>query len=90
MVLAGVVVYVSGHVCHVQYCAASAEGKKVAALDLALEVLVARYAQTKRFFDFGSSTEFDGKQLNIGLVDYKERFGARTVAHDFYRVNLSE
>lgn len=84
----GAVVYLSQNVCHVQYNAASEEGKRAGALDAVLSYLIDRYAASKRYFDFGVSTEDGGKYLNIGLVEYKEGFGARTVTHEFYELAL--
>lgn len=86
---AGLVVYVSPHVCHVQYNAASEEGSAEGALDLIVDVLVEHYAQLARYFDFGVSTERQGSWLNAGLAAYKEGFGARTVVHDFYDLDLT-
>jgi hypothetical protein len=40
------------------------------------------------YFDFGISNERGGRILNEGLADYKEGFGARAVAHDFYELML--
>ncbi|HEX8136008.1 MAG TPA: GNAT family N-acetyltransferase [Pyrinomonadaceae bacterium] len=86
--LAGAVLYLSGNVCHVQYNAASAEGKTSGALDILLSRLVEQFSESKRYFDFGVSTEKDGRYLNVGLIQYKEGFGARTVAHDFYELDI--
>jgi hypothetical protein len=85
--LGGAVAYVTPTVCHVQYNAASPEGKDRGALDLALEFLAVE-VRGRRWFDFGASTEGDGRVLNAGLVAYKEGFGARTVVHDTYRWRL--
>lgn len=86
--LAGAVVFHTGPVCHVQYNAASAEGKELGALDVVLADLIERFSGAARYFDFGISTERDGHYLNAGLVEYKEGFGARTVVHDFYRLPI--
>jgi hypothetical protein len=86
--LAGAVAYVSRDVCHVQYNAASAEGKRAGARDLARDVRRESYAGRVRYFDFGASTEDGGRTLNAGLVEYKEGFGARTVVHDMYEWTL--
>ena len=89
MMLAGAVVYLSRNVCHIQYNAASEAGRQFGALDLIMDNLVERYRSSKRYFDFGVSTENNGQYLNSGLVDYKEGFGGRTVVHDLYEINLS-
>jgi len=39
-----------------------------------------------KWFDFGISTEDDGRFLNEGLAAYKESFGGRSVVHDFYEL----
>lgn len=86
--LGGVVVYESAMVAHAQYVAASERGREAGALDsLFLTLLDETYAD-KPYFDFGISSEQEGRVLNRGLIDQKEGFGARAIAHDFYRVDL--
>ncbi len=86
--VAGVVVYSSDVVAHAQYIAATDEGKDVSALDLVLEHVITREFADRRYFDFGISTEDEGRFLNIPLIENKEGFGARTVVYDFYEVDL--
>jgi len=88
--LAGAVAYLSPNVCHVQYNAATEDGKRIGAQDIILDYMIDYYSKTRRFFDFGVSTENDARHLNIGLLEYKEGFGARTVVHDFYEIDLSK
>ena len=89
MTLAGVVIYESRTVAHAQYIAANDEGKKSGALDLVLSYLINEYYSDKKYFDFGISTENDGRDLNIGLIENKQSFGARAVVYDFYEVDLT-
>jgi lipid II:glycine glycyltransferase (peptidoglycan interpeptide bridge formation enzyme) len=86
--LAGAVLYVSDHVCHVQYNASSPDGRKLGAIDLLFGHIIDSFAQRLRYFDFGISTDRDGRFLNRGLVQYKQEFGARAVTHDFYRLRV--
>lgn len=86
--LAGVVIYESTNVAHAQYIASKDEGREVGALDAVFAYLINEYYQDKKYFDFGISTENDGLYLNEGLISYKEGFGARSIAHDFYEVAL--
>jgi hypothetical protein len=88
---AGVLVYLAEPVCHVQYISASPAGKKVAALDFLLLEIINHYRAHKQFsyFDFGISNEENGRYLNLGLIEQKEGFGARTVVHDFYQLSVS-
>lgn len=85
---AGVVVYVSDFVCHAQYIGASGEGRDQGALDLIFDDLIERFSDVTRYFDFGTSTERSGTFLNSGLAEFKEGFGARTVIHDHYELDL--
>lgn len=87
-VLAGVVIYDSGTVAHVQYSIAAPEGLAVGALDAVFTELIATTYADRRWFDFGISNEDNGRVLNRGLVEFKEGFGARTVTHDFYELEL--
>jgi len=87
--LAGVVIYESRNVAHAQYIAANDEGKKCGALDLILGYLINDYYSGKKYFDFGISTEADGRELNLGLIENKESFGARAVVHDFYELEFN-
>ena len=86
--LGGLVIYESDMVAHLQYAAASPEGLKLGCLDGIFFHLLDVVFRNKRWFDFGNSTERQGRHLNSGLVIQKEGFGARAVAHDFYRLTL--
>ena len=86
--LAGVLVYDFGKVVHTQYLAVSDRGREHDALSFLLAELIENVYATRRYFDFGISTEHDGRVLNGGLIEQKERFGARAVVHDFYEWTL--
>ena len=92
IMLAGVVVYETNvNVAHSQYIACIEAGKKVGALDIIFEYLINeyyKYQKPKKYFDFGISTENEGRYLNEGLIFQKEGFGARAVVHDFYELNV--
>jgi hypothetical protein len=85
---AGVVVYDTGRVAHVQYISSDADGKAAGALDLLFSRLIEETYRDRAFFDFGISNEEEGRRLNVGLVQQKEGFGARAVVHDYYRLEL--
>ena len=87
---AGALLYLTARVCHLQYSASSPEGRQLRALDLVLAHVIDAFHGEARYFDFGISTEQDGRFLNEGLVEYKQQFGARTVVHDFYRWALAD
>ncbi len=87
-ILAGVVVYVTPQVVHVQYISASEDGKFFGALDLIFAELMEVVYAHHGYFDFGISTEQNGRHLNVGLIEQKEGFGARAIVHDHYEVSV--
>lgn len=87
--LAGVVTYRSSRAIHAQYIAASPAGRELHALDLLFDELLHDVSHDCRYFDFGSSHEEAGRVINEGLIDQKEGFGARSVVHDRYRIDLT-
>lgn len=89
VMIGGVVIYESRHVAHAQYLAATEEGKETGATDIIVNYLINEYYAEKRYFDFGISTEDEGRYLNVGLIENKEGFGARAVVYDFYEWKLS-
>lgn len=87
--LGGIVVYESRQVAHAQYIAATEAGKQAGALDLVMDHLLTSVYPSKRYFDFGISTERGGRELNTGLVAYKESYGARATVYDVYEIDAA-
>ena len=86
--VAGVLVYESRTVARAQYIAASEEGKSFGALDLIFDFLLHEVYLEKRYFDLGTSEGLHGVGLNKGVIEFKEGFGARTVAQDTYELSI--
>ena len=87
-VVAGVVVFESSRVARAQYIAASEEGKRLGALDLLFRHLLHEVFAAKAYFDLGTSESSDGRDLNRGVLEFKESLGARTVAQDTYELTI--
>ena len=87
-ILAGAIIYITETIVHVQYIASTEEGKKLSALDLLLDYLINEYYKDKAYFDFGISTEKDGRYLNLGLINQKEELGGRSVVYDTYELSI--
>lgn len=87
-VVAGCVIFETPTVAHVQYISANETGKRAHALDALFHHLISDVYRDKRFFDFGISNEDEGRSLNMGLVEQKEGFGARSVVHDYYTLAI--
>jgi hypothetical protein len=88
-ILAGIVIYEYNSLVHAQYIASSEEGKKLSALDLIFNFLITEKYKYKRYFDFGISTEENGRYLNEGLITQKEEFGGRAIVHQFFEMLTS-
>jgi hypothetical protein len=58
-------------------------------LDFLYHELITKTFKDKNYFDFGTSNENQGKNLNSGLNFWKESFGASTITQDFYEVETS-
>jgi hypothetical protein len=57
-------------------------------LDVIMDVLLNEVYREKAYFDFGISTVDNGRSLNLGLIQNKESYGARSTVYDFYELNL--
>lgn len=84
-IVAGTTIYETPTVAHAQYGAVTEKGRRTGAQAYLFSSLIEQY-KDKRFFDFGISNEKEGRALNHGLLDWKEGFGARCHAHDFYEI----
>lgn len=86
--VAGSLIYETETVARTQYIASSDEGKDLSALDLLFDFLFHERYREKRYFDLGTSEGLHGVSLNDGVLEFKEGFGARTVALDTYEIPI--
>ncbi len=84
--MAGVIIYESKNVAHMQYASNSKKGRTIGAQDIIEDYLIHKYYGDKRYFDFGISTEKFGQVLNVGLISRKEDFGASAIVYDLYQI----
>lgn len=87
--LAGVIIYETAEVAHVQYSATAPAGRNEGAFDGLIDHLFRETYAHKRYFDFGISTEQGGRFFNEGLARNKEGFGGRAVMYDAYEIRLA-
>jgi hypothetical protein len=85
--LAGALLFENDNVIHAQYLANSDAGREIGALDLIIDHLIETCGH-KQYLSFGISNEDEGRRLNLGLLSSKEAFGASTVVHDLYELDL--
>lgn len=87
--IAGVMIFEYENVVHTQYMAANDLARNLGALDLTVKYIIDKYKETKKWLDFGISTENDGLVLNEGLISQKEGFGGRTIAYYTWNIIIN-
>lgn len=85
-IIAGTILFIYDNVVHTQYMASSEISREIGGLDLLIASLIDMFKGSKKYFDFGISTEQEDKIFNEGLCAQKEGFGGRTTVYDIYEV----
>ncbi len=85
-IMAGCTVFDVGRVAKAQYFSGCDEGRANGSLDYLVFELMNNYFKDRDYFDFGNSNTGNGRQLNSGLLAWKEGFGARSYAQCFCRI----
>lgn len=88
--LGGTLLFITKQTIHTQYISASPEGKRLGALDLLFDTLIHKEWPGMKYFDFGRSTEDQGRYLNANLIFQKEGFGGRGACYDTYEWTITE
>jgi lipid II:glycine glycyltransferase (peptidoglycan interpeptide bridge formation enzyme) len=90
-IIAGGLVFQTSRVCHLQYFGTNTTGDQFGGGDLVIEAIINDCGERDlEIFDFGISTEHQGKTINEGLMRYKESFGGVTTIADFYQIKTNE
>lgn len=87
-IIAGCTVFETQTVAHLQYISTKKDSD-IGALDFLIDKLVNLIYKDKTYFDFGISNENGGKNVNLGLLKWKQSFGASPVVHDFYEIETA-
>jgi hypothetical protein len=88
-IVAGTTVYETVDVAHAQYISGNPDyNNKLGSTDYLFYELINTFYMNKKYFDFGSSNEDNGRKLNKGLHFFKQSFGSGTVTQDFYEIDL--
>jgi len=85
---AGIVLYVTPTCVHAQYIASDNFARDNGLLDAVFLACLDWCGQRYRYFSFGISNENGGKVLNENLIAFKEGFGATTMTHKFFRLQV--
>lgn len=87
-IIAATLIFIYENLIHTQYMAADGVAREIGGLDLLIKTLIDKYSNEKEYFDFGISTEQNGRFLNTGLISQKEGFGGRGIVYDFYELEV--
>ena len=88
-IVGGATIFETEAVAHVQYISANEDKQQLGTLDFLFEYLITERFRNKRYFDFGTSNENHGKNINEGLLYWKKCFGARSIVQSFYEVKTA-
>lgn len=86
-IVAGTTIFETKYVAHSQYISGNSTKNQTGSLDALHYHLLTDVFKDKMYFDFGISNENQGRNLNEGLLYWKESFGARTITADFYSLD---
>ena len=86
-IVAGATIFETQQVAHCQYISGNDNKNTLGSLDALHDYLINTVYSDKRYFDFGTSNENNGKNINEGLQFWKEGFGARIITQDFYKID---
>ena len=88
-IVAGTTIFVTDKVAHPQYISGNSQKNELGSIDYLYHYLITEIFKDKHYFDFGPSHENDGKQINQGILFWKESFGAKTTVQDWYEVEVN-
>lgn len=86
-IIGGTTLFITDNVIHSQYISLSKTYSNDGVLDFLHLSLIEKFKNEKKYFDFGISNENQGRNINKGLLFWKEKFGARSAIQEFYKFN---
>lgn len=84
--IAGTTIFETENVAHCQYISGLSKFNNLGGLDFLQYHLIKNVFADKKYYDFGTSNENEGNNINTGLLFWKESFGARTLVQNFYTI----
>lgn len=88
-IVAGTTVFLTQTTIHPQYISHNNDNKAYGSLDLAYDFLINHFDKSKRYFDFNTSSEKNGTELNGGIIFWKESYGGRAYTSDCYELETA-
>jgi hypothetical protein len=87
-ILAGTVLFDYGNTIHAQYIAANEKGKQLGAIDFLFAKILTSYSSHYQYFSFGVSNTRKGYEVNQGLLEWKQGWGAMVRLHEQILIKL--
>lgn len=87
-IVGGALLFETDSTVHLQYTSTTSAGKGIGALDFLFHYLLTEAFAHKEFFSFGTSSG-PNNEINKGLMDWKESFGARAHTLDTYEIQMA-
>ncbi len=84
----GVLIYDTGIVVHCQYICSSIKARRQRYMPYLFSHLIRDTYSGRRYFDFGTSNEDNGRLLNADLLRNKYGYGGRGVAYQEYSIDI--
>ena len=88
-IVAGTTVFLTNTTIHPQYVSGNLDKNAYDSLDFLYDFIINNFDTSKRYFDFNTSSEDNGKSLNSGLIFWKESCGARAFISETFKINTS-
>jgi len=88
-IVAGVTVFDTPQVAHLQYVSGTERDNQLGSIDFLYHHLITKEFKDKKYFDFGPSHGYSNLKINKSLLYFKESFGAKSVVQDFYEVQTA-
>lgn len=82
-IIGGTTIFETKNTAHTQYISGNEELNHLGGLDLLFHSLITTIFKHKKYFNFGTSTIPNSVQINKGLFNWKQGFGAKPVTHDY-------
>ncbi len=86
-IMAGTTLFLTPEVAHCQYISATNAGRANGSLNFLFKELIDKVLVQHHYFDFGIVNEKEGRDINQGMLFWKESFGGRARRQDFYSIN---
>ncbi len=86
-IVAGTLLFDYGNTVHAQYIAANEVGKNFGATDLLFSNIILETAKNYKYFSFGISNTRKDYEINKGLLEWKQGWGAEIYLHKNYKLN---